>query len=111
MIEYEWGTWGLCFMFQLRGSIIPKVALVAAMPSVLAVVLRAVAEHYEYKGDEFQYLASLLSGYTVVLGFLLIFRTQIAYSRFWEGGSVLQEMRGVWLNATSSLFAFCNKDP
>merc|ERR1719183_274829 len=48
----------------------------------------------------------LFSNYCFVLGFLLVFRTQIAYSRFWEGGSILQDMRSSWLNVTSSLVAF-----
>eukprot|EP00929_Paragymnodinium_shiwhaense_P061866 TRINITY_DN30906_c0_g1_i1.p1 TRINITY_DN30906_c0_g1~~TRINITY_DN30906_c0_g1_i1.p1 ORF type:complete len:675 (+),score=136.83 TRINITY_DN30906_c0_g1_i1:168-2192(+) len=47
-------------------------------------------------------------GYTSVLGFLLVFRTQIAYSRFWEGGTTLQQVRGVWFNAVSNLVAFSN---
>jgi len=42
--------------------------------------------------------------------FLLVFRTQIAYSRFWEGGSILQDMRSSWLNVTSSLVAFTTTD-
>merc|ERR1719345_532790 len=50
----------------------------------------------------------LWSGYTFVLGFLIVFRNNQAYSRFWEGATLFQQVRGEWLNATSSLVAFCD---
>merc|ERR1719356_688491 len=53
---------------------------------------------------------SLWAGYTMVLGFLLVFRTQIAYSRFWEGCGLLQTVKGVWFNAASNLVAFSSDD-
>eukprot|EP00929_Paragymnodinium_shiwhaense_P059175 TRINITY_DN29626_c0_g2_i1.p1 TRINITY_DN29626_c0_g2~~TRINITY_DN29626_c0_g2_i1.p1 ORF type:complete len:514 (+),score=122.50 TRINITY_DN29626_c0_g2_i1:137-1678(+) len=113
MIVYEFGSWGVCFAVQLRGSVFPQ-GLVFAVPCTMC----AMGYWYyfnkyleEEERPNIGGASSLWSGYTFVLGFLLVFRTQIAYSRFWEGGSVLQEMRGVWLNATSSLVAFCTRDP
>merc|ERR1719235_322174 len=55
--------------------------------------------------------ASVLSGFTFILGFLLVFRSQQAYSRWWEGGTLLQQIRGEWFNGYSCLLAFCNPDP
>eukprot|EP00930_Biecheleria_cincta_P100679 TRINITY_DN92291_c0_g1_i1.p1 TRINITY_DN92291_c0_g1~~TRINITY_DN92291_c0_g1_i1.p1 ORF type:complete len:520 (-),score=73.27 TRINITY_DN92291_c0_g1_i1:102-1661(-) len=52
----------------------------------------------------------LWSGYTFVLGFLIVFRNNQAYTRFWEGASLIQQVRGEWFNACSSLFAFCTND-
>merc|ERR1719207_229685 len=54
---------------------------------------------------------TVVSMFTFVLGFLLVFRTQQAYSRWWEGGSLLQELRGEWFNAYSCLLAFGNPAP
>merc|ERR1719262_485338 len=54
---------------------------------------------------------SLLSGFTFILGFLIVFRANNAYSRWWEGGTLLQELRGEWFNAFSSLMAFSNSSP
>jgi len=48
------------------------------------------------------------SGFTFVLGFLVVFRTQQAYNRYWHGASLLKDNRSKWFNATSSLIAFCN---
>jgi len=52
--------------------------------------------------------ASVLAGFTFILGFLVVFRSQQAYARWWEGGTLLQQLRGEWFNAYSNLMAFCN---
>jgi len=53
---------------------------------------------------------SLWAGFTSVLGFLLFHRSQQAHSRWWEGGTLLQQVRGEWFNAYSSLIAFCSPE-
>ena len=34
------------------------------------------------------------------------FRSRIAYNRWWEGGTLLQQTRGEWFNGYSSLIAW-----
>jgi len=48
------------------------------------------------------------SGFTSILGFFMVFRNNTAYARFWEGTALMREMRGEWMNAGSSLIAFCS---
>merc|ERR1711971_489286 len=48
--------------------------------------------------------------FTHILGFLIVFRTGIAYNRFWDGAAHLQTIRGGWLNVVSSCFAFCSQE-
>ncbi|CAE8603029.1 unnamed protein product [Polarella glacialis] len=50
------------------------------------------------------------SSYTSVLGFLIVFRNNQAFSRFWEGTTLTKQMRGQWFSAFSSLFSFCSRD-
>jgi len=111
MIQYEFGTYGIAFIFQLRGSIFPK-ALVWSLPSAF-LSLAAIMFFKRFPGAlpagfQASPAIQLWSSFTGMLGFLLVFRTQIAYSRFWEGGTLLQQVRGVWFNATSNLIAFSN---
>jgi len=111
MIEYEFGRYGLTFFFQLRGSIFPK-AFVWSLPSGIASF--AAVWFFQRFPDRLPEQAqagpmmALWGSFTGMLGFLLVFRTQIAFSRFWEGGTLLQKIRGVWFNATSNLIAFSN---
>jgi len=114
MIRYDPGVWGISFAFQLEGSVFPK-SLVWAVPcSVTSVILHVIFNnnptvfHQVGAGDVG---ASVLTGFTFILGFLVVFRSQQAYSRWWEGGTLLQQLRGEWFNAYSSLLAFGNQAP
>jgi len=53
---------------------------------------------------------SVWAGFTSVLFFVLSFRSNVAYNRWWEGGTLLQQTRGEWFNAYSSLIAFTSPD-
>jgi len=50
--------------------------------------------------------AGAYNGFSLVLGFLVVFRTQMAYNRFWEGVSAAQRMSAEWFDSTSSILAF-----
>eukprot|EP00927_Polykrikos_kofoidii_P072630 TRINITY_DN6872_c0_g1_i2.p1 TRINITY_DN6872_c0_g1~~TRINITY_DN6872_c0_g1_i2.p1 ORF type:complete len:646 (+),score=98.01 TRINITY_DN6872_c0_g1_i2:184-2121(+) len=117
MITYEFGRWGVGFILQLKGSVFP-LAFVWAFPNALLVFVLITLFNSLSATSGMQLLSSnganwagamaVWSGFSGTLGFLLIFRTQIAYARFWEGATILHQVRGVWFNATSNLFAFCN---
>mmetsp|Transcript_86135 Transcript_86135/g.248649 ORF Transcript_86135/g.248649 Transcript_86135/m.248649 type:complete len:531 (-) Transcript_86135:598-2190(-) len=111
MIQYRTGKWGICFAFSIKGSVFPK-ALVFALPcALLSMLLQALFKEYEVSdalsgvGD---LGTSVLGGFTFVLGFLVVFRSQQAYVRWCEGATLLQSLRGEWFNAFSSCVAFCN---
>lgn len=113
MIEYHADRWGICFAFRLSGSVFPKSLGFAVVGSLLTCALHFVLEknHWEEDLDIGSKGTTVVSMFTFVLGFLLVFRTQQAYSRWWEGGSLLQELRGEWFNAFSCLVAFGNPSP
>jgi putative membrane protein len=113
MITYDPGRWSILFAFSCHGSVFPKAFVWACPCSLLSLALHT----YLHNNENFQEIgagdvgASVLSGFTFILGFLVVFRSQQAYSRWWEGGTLLQQLRGEWFNAFSSLMAFCNTDP
>eukprot|EP00929_Paragymnodinium_shiwhaense_P028061 TRINITY_DN16343_c0_g1_i2.p1 TRINITY_DN16343_c0_g1~~TRINITY_DN16343_c0_g1_i2.p1 ORF type:complete len:477 (-),score=76.97 TRINITY_DN16343_c0_g1_i2:327-1757(-) len=116
MIDYDFGTWGVGFVFSLYGSVFPR-ALAWAVPSgaLAALYCRLFKgmwgdpENYpDIGGTSF---TVVWGGYTFIVGFLLVFRTQIAWARFWEGAKILWYMKGVWVNAVSNTLAFTTVDP
>ena len=44
-------------------------------------------------------------------GGYVVFRTQQAYNRYWEGASLLRLTRSNWFDAAGSLVAFCSPTP
>merc|ERR1712218_427461 len=56
-------------------------------------------------------VATTYNAYGFVLGFLVVYRMQLAHSRYWESVTLCNEMRAEWLEAAGSLFSFCSHKP
>lgn len=111
MIEYEeskWDKFGITLMLRLKGSVLPNAAMQATPSAALAIFMNMLAND---PASETSSVGRVWSGFLFVLGFLVVFRTQLAYSRYWEGATLLGRIRGQWYNATSNLFAFCSPEP
>lgn len=106
MIHYSTSGLALSLLFKVEGSVFPK-ALVWGLPNA---VMTFFIHRYlrEYLGD-LDGFEGMWSGFTVLLGFLIVFRNGQAYSRFWEGATLIQQMQGEWINAISSVIAFCSQ--
>lgn len=113
MIKYDARERGVMFVVRWKGSVFPKAFLWAAPNAILAVLLHIYARHdaeaEHPAGVNMGGVNILWAGYTSVLGFLMVFRNNQAYTRFWEGATLINQVRGEWFNAVSSLFAFCSK--
>eukprot|EP00928_Gymnodinium_smaydae_P053575 TRINITY_DN37537_c0_g1_i1.p1 TRINITY_DN37537_c0_g1~~TRINITY_DN37537_c0_g1_i1.p1 ORF type:complete len:518 (-),score=52.31 TRINITY_DN37537_c0_g1_i1:101-1591(-) len=105
VIEYEGGYLQMNAICRMQGSVFPKSCLVAVPSTLLAVGLAFFFEYSDYKLPVLENSAAY-SSFTFVVGFLLVFRTQTAYSRFWEGATFMQQLRGQWVGAFGSLIAF-----
>mmetsp|Transcript_140212 Transcript_140212/g.355645 ORF Transcript_140212/g.355645 Transcript_140212/m.355645 type:complete len:591 (+) Transcript_140212:168-1940(+) len=109
MIEYDSSNFGLSVLCKVRGSVFPRAAVWALPCSIVAMLLHVFLRPDENEINPVEGVIELWSGYTFVLGFLIVFRNNQAYFRFWEGATLVQTVRGEWFNATSSLIAFCAK--
>eukprot|EP00929_Paragymnodinium_shiwhaense_P001424 TRINITY_DN101660_c0_g1_i1.p1 TRINITY_DN101660_c0_g1~~TRINITY_DN101660_c0_g1_i1.p1 ORF type:complete len:562 (-),score=105.22 TRINITY_DN101660_c0_g1_i1:91-1776(-) len=115
MIYYDPGDWSIAFACSLRGSVFPKATAIAFPAAIVAVALHLAfeypfAENVRIALTAGQPAANVMDGFSFILGFLVVFRSQQAYSRWWEGGTLLQQLRGEWFNSYSCLLAFCNSD-
>eukprot|EP00928_Gymnodinium_smaydae_P007565 TRINITY_DN12711_c0_g1_i1.p1 TRINITY_DN12711_c0_g1~~TRINITY_DN12711_c0_g1_i1.p1 ORF type:complete len:470 (+),score=63.29 TRINITY_DN12711_c0_g1_i1:70-1479(+) len=107
VVIYDAGSLQLGAICRFKGSVLPKAFMVAFVPAVFAIGLGTLVQH---TGMDYQPIlnAATYSSFTFVLGFLLVFRNQTAYARYWEGTSHIQVLRGSWINAFSTLLAFSN---
>ncbi|CAE6968191.1 unnamed protein product [Symbiodinium sp. CCMP2592] len=120
MIVYDARQWTLLMILRVHGSVFPK-GLCWALPNAcIAAVLHWLLRRYTPDADgdgvpdaiqNMTGVEEIWSGYTFVLGFLVVFRNNQAYSRFWEGATLISQVRGEWFNAVSSLFAFTSRKP
>jgi len=111
MIQYQEQSWRA--LFSWRGSVIQHAAKWSVPYAIIAVVggisIRQFPEWRTWLAD--MDLSDMLKDFSFILGFLVVFRSRYAYARWWEGGTLLQQLRGEWFNAFSSLLAFCNNNP
>ncbi|CAK9003020.1 UPF0187 protein, partial [Durusdinium trenchii] len=100
-----YNPWG-----RYRGSVLPLGALFA-LPSTLLTAILHITWNPDLKGadnNEVGRFGDVWTAYTFSLGFLVVFRNNQAYSRFWEGASKVHEIRGELYNCASTLVAFCS---
>lgn len=97
-------------LFRCEGSVAPKAALMALPAGVLAALL-VVMENWlpGYREDlgimEIN-ASTLWSATTATTAVLMALRTNRAMARFWEGTSLLHQMRGEWFDAVSCCVTF-----
>eukprot|EP00421_Protoceratium_reticulatum_P044091 CAMPEP_0168432222 /NCGR_PEP_ID=MMETSP0228-20121227/38781_1 /TAXON_ID=133427 /ORGANISM="Protoceratium reticulatum, Strain CCCM 535 (=CCMP 1889)" /LENGTH=380 /DNA_ID=CAMNT_0008446345 /DNA_START=72 /DNA_END=1211 /DNA_ORIENTATION=- len=99
-------------VFQMQGSVMPF-AVKCALPCAILSCLLKYAEVNELFGfgeflSLYQIKGTAYGAFSSLLGFLVVFRTSQAYSRYWVGGGLMQQMVGSWFDAASSLVAFCH---
>jgi predicted membrane chloride channel (bestrophin family) len=94
-------------MLQLRGSLIPAALKSSIFAAIAAWVLKW-AENQEYIAlhDGIVKDASVYSGFSFTLAFMLVFRTSQSYNRFWHAATQVNAMRSQWYEAASSLCKF-----
>lgn len=110
MITYKAGNWSLRFALRVSGSVFPKAIVIALPNAILAGLLHGYLRQNDQDFEQVEGVDVLWSGYTFILGFLIVFRSNQSYHRFWEGATLIQQVRGEWFTATSSLVAWCNPD-
>lgn len=101
---------GLPLLFQLTGSIYPRVVPHICLASGIVLALKGV-DHWTDIDDfnsifDHPYVYQI---YTFVLGFVMVFRSSLAYSRFWEGRTNIESMSSKWGDAALLSVVFDNQ--
>jgi ion channel-forming bestrophin family protein len=95
MIPYDPKRWWVVF-FSVRGTVLPRVGRRALGYALFCVALNGVNEWF-VKLPELNHIGHTLLG--LVLGLLIVFRTNTSYDRFWEGrklwGSMVNTARNL----------------
>eukprot|EP00929_Paragymnodinium_shiwhaense_P007436 TRINITY_DN111358_c0_g1_i1.p1 TRINITY_DN111358_c0_g1~~TRINITY_DN111358_c0_g1_i1.p1 ORF type:complete len:605 (-),score=110.49 TRINITY_DN111358_c0_g1_i1:527-2341(-) len=108
MITYDNHACMWSLLLSHRGSVVP-VSFACSLPSAITAALLILyyqGEPSENFGGDTVRASQLWSAMTAVITFLIGFRTNKAYGRFWDGTTLLHQMWGEWFDAASCLFAF-----
>jgi len=109
MIDYD-EEWIFKLVFRKDGSLALRASLYAVPAAIVAVLLVLLDDWLpsfrENSGMTQVSGGQVWSASTATLALLLGFRTREAMSRFWEGTSLLHQMRGEWFDAVSCCVTF-----
>jgi putative membrane protein len=97
-------------VLSFRGSVIWNIKYQVAVTMIIALIITLIYEKGGYTGLSQPTLAGLIPG--IVLGLLLVFRTNTAYERFWEGWQIggmtiftgRNLSRQIWMNIIVKTF-------
>jgi len=101
-------------MCKLSGSVFPSAMKPALASAIVTLMLNLLLyldivpslTELSKEGMVFEDSAAW-TGFSSLVGFLVVFRTSQAYTRFWDGCTACHMMRAEWFDACSSLCAFC----
>jgi len=113
MIDYS-EDWLIFTVLQREGSVFPRSLLFALPAAALAALLVQVRAQAPELAEELDRLLSigaaqqsqLWTAAVGVLSALITFRVNLAMARFWEGTSLLHQMRGEWFDSVSCCVTF-----
>lgn len=113
MISYEPGYWGVGFVFSLVGSVFPKASVLAVPNALLGIALLLNRKAHDIAHLDMESMGgvpAVWASYTLVLAFLLVFRSNQAFTRFWEGVVSTAQVQSLWANAAGTLIGFSSQD-
>lgn len=115
MIVYDTG--GIQFFFNIfksHGSVFPFALCFAGPNAIISFIFvffvakdDSPLQHFDPLKETVLSNNAVWGGFSFLIGFLVVFRTSQAYSRFWEGCTEMHQMGAEWFDTCSSLCAFC----
>lgn len=104
MIIYHSGMFGLRNLFRIHGSPVYKVFIPTACSTAFLIVMaHARYNNKDEKSVQHPYSIAAFIGF---FSFLLTFRLNFAYSRYWEGATAVHQMLSKWLDVAMTLAAW-----
>lgn len=104
MILYrKGGIYHVLNLCSFDGSVFPQLFA----PSLVCATIAGLMHHFNFHSNRLVMNETAgWQGFSYLVGFMIVFRTSMAYSKFWEGCTQLYRMRSEWMDACSSLIAF-----
>lgn len=107
MITYNRSAFGLNIIFRLHGSAVYR----AIFPSLVSVAIYMLIQRYYQEGGKISFGEELGHPYAIgalvaSASFLVVFRANQGYARYWEGASSVTQMMSKWLDATTHTWTY-----
>lgn len=108
MILYSKRLGGLPLLFRITGTAWPYGILPALVSVAIGTLLGVFDKVDDALSDKSKFMQHPypFQLYAFIIGFLIVFRTNFAYQRYWEGRSTLAQMASKWLDGACMAVTF-----
>eukprot|EP00929_Paragymnodinium_shiwhaense_P014650 TRINITY_DN122581_c0_g1_i1.p1 TRINITY_DN122581_c0_g1~~TRINITY_DN122581_c0_g1_i1.p1 ORF type:complete len:414 (-),score=70.21 TRINITY_DN122581_c0_g1_i1:83-1324(-) len=107
MIKYKKGWGGLDILLRVRGTSWPYGVLPGLISASMGLVLSFTPlQAFMENDNEFINNPYPFQLFAYLVGFLLVFRTNFGYSRYWEAFDAVQRMGAKWLDGACMAVSF-----
>eukprot|EP00929_Paragymnodinium_shiwhaense_P009070 TRINITY_DN11311_c0_g1_i1.p1 TRINITY_DN11311_c0_g1~~TRINITY_DN11311_c0_g1_i1.p1 ORF type:complete len:655 (-),score=154.30 TRINITY_DN11311_c0_g1_i1:45-2009(-) len=108
MLHYRKGAWGLFILFRWSGVAWPAGIVPGLLSAGIGLALGQIESVETMVLDDNSFLKNPYPFhlYVYMVAFLLIFRTNFAYLRYWESMEALQKMTAKWHDAACTCISF-----
>lgn len=107
MIEYDQRTFaGFYVLVQCAGSVYNRRVMIPSCLSCFLLITKKVAAEFFYDvGHAFNHPFPY-QFFAFLLGFIIVFRTNLTYSRFWQGRTAIELMSSKWSDVALQSLVF-----
>jgi hypothetical protein len=102
MIQYYKGVFGLNLLTRIHGSAVYR-GMIPAVFSIAVYLVIATTHAYDYDATDHPYAVGVLVS---SVSFIIIFRANQGYNRYWEACGNIHHMMSKWLDATTHTSVF-----
>lgn len=108
MIVYSKRWCGLPLLFRIKGTAWPQGIFPALVSVAVGVVISEVPMIDDVVRDRSKFMDHPypFQLYAFIIGFLIVFRTNFAYQRYWEGRGTIAQMATKWLDGACMSVCF-----
>lgn len=116
MIDYDVNRFGgLHILVEMAGSVLPRAVvptIVSGLVCFLVIRFSSVQDELSPDDSSLQVFRNYLRHpyphqiTTIFVGFMMVFRVQLSYGRYWEGITTLVDMSTKWYDAAVQVCAF-----
>mmetsp|Transcript_60968 Transcript_60968/g.178272 ORF Transcript_60968/g.178272 Transcript_60968/m.178272 type:complete len:417 (-) Transcript_60968:153-1403(-) len=108
MITYKKGYYGIGLIFRVAGTAWPHGILPGLYSATLGLILGLLEEVNILITDDSQFLVNPYPYqlFAYLVGFILVFRTNFGYSRYWDALDAVQRMGSKWLDGACMAIVF-----
>lgn len=106
MLTYEKSFFSLNLLCRVHGSAAYKATIPSLLSCVLYMIFYSISIEHTEQGEKLISHPYAVGGVITSVAFVVVFRANYAYQRYWDGSGNIYQMMSKWMDAVTMMGAF-----